>query len=130
METPETREEKKAIQNREFMKSQRSYNPTFHPSQQIDKNLYEDLLSRSAEFGIGGVLAEKLSTFEEGATLLDHFAGLAMSELYENLLKWRRHNDQEDIDSIADESYRVAAAMLEARKKAMHVVEKIERGFV
>lgn len=120
MKSNETRERIKEIKSREFDAETPSFNPTMFPSQKIDKALYEDIVSRSSEFGIGSVLAEKLSIYEEGATLLDHFAGIAMDkQLSLKLHKKMFVSSDEFQEDIAEDSYRIAEQMLKARKRAL-----------
>lgn len=118
MKGNETREQIKKVKSRTFDSETPAFNPTLFPSQKIDKALYEDIISRSSEFGIGSVLAEKLSTYEEGATLLDHFAGIAM----DRQLKMQKKmfvSSEEFQEEIAESSFRMAEQMLKARKRAL-----------
>lgn len=113
----------KAIKARTFDSETQSLNPSFHPVRKIDTALYEDILSRSEEFGIGSVLAERLSVYDEGATLLDYFAGIAMSTyLEEGVQEIAPEDDPRQV--IAKDSYDMARAMLEAREETLKEMAK------
>lgn len=121
MADQETKQKIKSIKTRSFIEGEGSLNPTLYPSQQIDKAFYEDLKANADGFGLGSVLVEKLSVYEEGATLLDYFAGIALKA---SLDKFDiTEASPENAQILADDSYKFAEEMLKAREKALKRIE-------
>lgn len=112
----------KALKSRTFGSDKPSFNPSLYPARKIDTALYEDILSRSEEFGVGSVLAGKLSVYEEGATLLDLFAESAMH--YYMSTYPRNSISDEQRQFVAKNSYDMAKSMLEAREDVLKKMDK------
>ena len=64
--------------------------------------------------------SEAIDVYQAGGmTLLDHFAGLAMPALLRNTTAYYPNSAMHlpDTEALSKDSYRIAAAMLEARKR-------------
>lgn len=123
MADQETKKQIKAVKTRSFAKGSQSLNPTLFPSQQIDKEFYEDLKEKADGFGLGSVLVEKLSIYEEGATLLDYFAGIAMRKELENMSRLSPTSAEDS----AKRCYQFAEEMLKVRANTIRKMESEEQ---